>query len=174
MLFLLYSLLTSHHSTRPKCIFLALLYSSTKRSANNCLQKTTILRGGEAGGELFNVTIETSSAYSLADKWQKSKYLKRNFSVLCFLFFMSSLSASGRTLISLETPWNGNNKKENISFQYFPYTTLNFEIARIVKMSVKRNNRIFRGRKKADEINFIQDVSTQKVKASLLTLLKAS
>lgn len=74
---------TSHHSSHPSFSF---LYSSAKRSTIDCLQKAAVLRGGEAGSKLFDVTIETCSPHSLADKWQKSKYLKLNFLMLLFFF----------------------------------------------------------------------------------------
>lgn len=74
----LYGLLTSQPLSTPSFMpfFLLSPYSSTKRSANDCLQKATVLRGGEAGGELYNVTFQASSTHSMADKWQESKYLK--------------------------------------------------------------------------------------------------
>ena len=81
------SLLTSPKHTQ--LILCSSRYSSTKCSPTNCLQKATILRRGEAGSKLYIVTIEACSAHCVADKWQKSKYLKSKFS-WNFLFLTAS------------------------------------------------------------------------------------
>lgn len=68
------SLLTSAHTPTFPFFFYS---SSTKCSTDDCLQKTTVLRRGEAGSKLYNVTIKACSSHCVADKWQKSKYLKK-------------------------------------------------------------------------------------------------
>lgn len=65
-------LLTHRYFTHPLVIFPP-LFSSTKCSANNCLQEAAVLHWWKAGRQLYDIEIKARAPHNLAYKWKAGK-----------------------------------------------------------------------------------------------------